>query len=39
MLLTGIASNYSMSVRACAWIILGHHMHHRAVISERYLNS
>lgn len=37
MLLTGIASNYSMSVRACAWIILGHQMHHQAVINEKYL--
>lgn len=34
---TGIASNYSMSVRACAWIILGHELHHRRIIEERYL--
>jgi uncharacterized damage-inducible protein DinB len=34
---TGIASNYTMSVRACAWIICGHEMHHLDVIQERYL--
>jgi uncharacterized damage-inducible protein DinB len=33
---TGIASNYSMSVRACAWIILGHELHHKKIIGERY---
>lgn len=37
MQLTGIASNFTMSVRACAWIILGHEYHHRKVIAERYL--
>ena len=34
---TGIASQFTMSVRACAWIILGHELHHRKVINERYL--
>lgn len=34
---TGIASNFTMSVRACGWIILGHELHHRKVITERYL--
>ncbi|MBP6430969.1 MAG: DinB family protein [Ferruginibacter sp.] len=34
---SGIASNYTMSVRACAWIICGHEMHHITVIKERYL--
>ncbi len=33
----GIASNFPMSVRACAWIICGHEMHHLKVIKERYL--
>ncbi|HRP90670.1 MAG TPA: DinB family protein [Edaphocola sp.] len=34
---TGIASNFTMSVNACAWIILGHELHHRNIISELYL--
>jgi len=33
----GIASNFPMSVRACAWIICGHEIHHTRVIYERYL--
>jgi uncharacterized damage-inducible protein DinB len=33
----GIASNATMSVRACAWIICGHELHHWGVINERYL--
>lgn len=33
----GIASNYTMSVRACAWIICGHEIHHTRIIRERYL--
>ena len=37
MLATGIASNFTMSVRACAWIILGHELHHKRIIKERYL--
>jgi uncharacterized damage-inducible protein DinB len=36
---SGIASNYTMSVRACAWIICGHEMHHINVIKERYLKN
>lgn len=34
---TGIASNYTMSVRACAWIICGHELHHINIINELYL--
>lgn len=34
---TGIASSFTMSVRACAWIICGHELHHLGVIKERYL--
>jgi uncharacterized damage-inducible protein DinB len=33
----GIASNSNMSVRACAWIICGHELHHLSVVRERYL--
>jgi hypothetical protein len=32
----GIASSFTMSVRACAWIIAGHELHHVAVMKERY---
>jgi uncharacterized damage-inducible protein DinB len=32
----GIASSYPMSVRACAWIIVGHEIHHMNVMKERY---
>ncbi len=35
---TGIASNASMSVRACAWIICGHELHHFRFIKFKYLN-
>jgi len=35
---TGIASQFTMSVRACAWIIMGHELHHRKIIRERYLH-
>jgi hypothetical protein len=34
---TGVASNTNMSVRACAWIICGHEMHHVSIITNRYL--
>ncbi|RQO30863.1 DNA damage-inducible protein DinB [Taibaiella sp. KBW10] len=34
----GIASQYTMSVRACAWIIAGHELHHRHIIATRYLS-
>ncbi len=33
----GTASNYPVSVRALAWIIAGHELHHRAVLKEKYL--
>ena len=33
----GMASNTPMSVRACAWVICGHEIHHWNVIRERYL--
>jgi hypothetical protein len=34
---TGIASNSSMSVRATAWIICGHELHHLKLIAEKYV--
>lgn len=34
---TGIASQAAMSVRACAWIIYAHEVHHWKVIEEKYL--
>jgi hypothetical protein len=33
----GIASGAECSVRALAWIIAGHELHHAAIIRERYL--
>ena len=33
----GLASQAAMSVRACAWLILGHERHHWQIIHERYL--
>ena len=33
----GIAGNTSTTVRALAWIICGHELHHWAVLRERYL--
>lgn len=33
----GVASNNAMSVRALAWAIAGHEVHHRRVLLERYL--
>ena len=35
----GMASNASMSVRACAWIICGHELHHWNIIQDRYLGA
>jgi uncharacterized damage-inducible protein DinB len=32
----GTASNSAMSVRALAWTIAGHELHHRALLLERY---
>ena len=37
IMLRGTASGYSFSVRAIAWILVGHEIHHRKVIRERYL--
>lgn len=34
---TGTASSASVSVRALAWIIAGHELHHRKVIEQKYL--
>lgn len=33
----GIANGQSVSVRALAWIIAGHELHHRSLLEERYL--
>jgi hypothetical protein len=33
----GIASGFEFSVRCFAWIIAGHEIHHRKVITKRYL--
>jgi uncharacterized damage-inducible protein DinB len=33
----GTASNNPVSVRALAWIIAGHELHHRSVLKEKYL--
>lgn len=33
----GTASGKTVSVRALAWIIAGHELHHRAIVGERYL--
>lgn len=35
----GIASDCEFTVRALAYIIVGHELHHRSVIEERYLNA
>jgi hypothetical protein len=34
----GISNNNELSVRAIAYITLGHELHHRSVIEERYIN-
>ena len=34
---TGVASDYSFTVRSLAYIIAGHVAHHRNVLAERYL--
>lgn len=36
-MLTGIANNYPISVRALAYIMAGHELHHLRVIKDRYL--
>jgi uncharacterized damage-inducible protein DinB len=33
----GTANNYPVSVRAIAYIIAGHELHHREILQERYL--
>jgi hypothetical protein len=33
----GVANNNPISVRALAWIIAGHELHHRAVLEQKYL--
>lgn len=35
----GTSNNHEISVRALAWILTGHEIHHVKVINERYLNS
>ena len=35
----GMASNYTMSVRACAYIICGHELHHQHIIQTKYLSN
>jgi uncharacterized damage-inducible protein DinB len=37
MLRRGTASDNPVSVRALAWIIAGHEVHHRGILRERYL--
>jgi uncharacterized damage-inducible protein DinB len=33
----GVASNNTMSVRALAWVTAGHELHHRGILTSRYL--
>ncbi len=33
----GTASGHPITVRALAWVIAGHELHHRAILEERYL--
>jgi DinB superfamily len=33
----GVANQNEVTVRALAWIIAGHELHHRAILRERYL--
>ena len=35
----GKANNYEVTVRAIAYIIAGHELHHRMALQEKYLNS
>jgi hypothetical protein len=35
----GIASDNPVSVRAIAYIIAGHELHHRRVLQEKYLSA
>jgi DinB superfamily len=34
---TGVANSFQISVRAIAWIIAGHELHHIAILNSRYL--
>jgi uncharacterized damage-inducible protein DinB len=34
---SGLANDVRMSVRAAAWVIAGHEIHHRNILRERYL--
>lgn len=34
----GVASGHEVTVRALAWIIAGHELHHRAILADRYLS-
>lgn len=36
-MLTGVASGYMFSVRSIAYIIVGHEIHHRVVLEDRYM--
>lgn len=36
---TGTANGVPISVRAMAWIVAGHELHHRHILRERYLDS
>lgn len=36
---TGIASDFEFSVRAFAWIVAGHEIHHRGYLRDHYLTS
>ena len=33
---SGIASGAPVTVRALAWVVAGHELHHRRVLGERY---
>jgi len=35
--LAGVASGYSFTVRSCAYILVGHEIHHRKVLRDSYL--
>jgi hypothetical protein len=35
----GVANGRSISVRALAWVIAGHELHHLRIVRERYLTS
>jgi hypothetical protein len=34
---TGIVSGAAVSVRALAWVITGHELHHQRILKDRYL--